>query len=70
MSLPVTDIEMPDSEGHFGEYGGRYVPPQLASALEEITVAYNTLKVDESFKKELYALYKNYAGRPSPLSLL
>ncbi|HOO40169.1 MAG TPA: tryptophan synthase subunit beta [Syntrophales bacterium] len=68
MSLPVTDIEMPDSEGHFGEYGGRYVPPQLASALEEITVAYNTLKVDESFKKELYALYKNYAGRPSPLS--
>lgn len=59
---------MPNGEGRFGEYGGRYVPPQLETILEEITVAYNTLKNDESFKKELYALYKDYVGRPSPIS--
>jgi len=60
-------MEMPNAEGLFGEYGGRYVPPQLASALEEITVAYNTLKDDDGFRKELSALYKDYVGRPSPV---
>jgi len=68
MSSQIKTIEMPNGEGRFGEYGGRYVPPQLETILEEITVAYNTLKNDESFKKELYALYKDYVGRPSPIS--
>lgn len=67
MILRVKDMEMPNAEGFFGEYGGRYVPPQLASALEEITVAYNTLKDDDGFWKELSALYKDYVGRPSPV---
>jgi len=67
MSLRVKDIEMPDAEGRFGEYGGRYVPPRLASVLEEITVAYNALKDDESFRRDLYALYRDYVGRPSPV---
>jgi len=68
MSSQIKTLEMPNPEGRFGEYGGRYVPPQLEAILEEITVAYNALKNDESFKQELYALYKDYVGRPSPVS--
>ena len=68
MSSQIKTIEMPNAEGRFGEYGGRYVPPQLEAILEEITVAYNALKNDESFRKELYGLYKDYVGRPSPVS--
>jgi tryptophan synthase beta chain len=68
MNSQIKTIEMPNAEGRFGEYGGRYVPPQLEAILEEITVAYMALKDDESFKKELYALYKDYVGRPSPVS--
>lgn len=68
MNSQIKTIEMPNAEGRFGEYGGRYVPPQLEAILEEITVAYNAVKNDESFKKELYALYKDYVGRPSPVS--
>jgi tryptophan synthase beta chain len=62
------DIKMPDEEGRFGEYGGRYVPPQLDAVLEEITSAYNAIKDDPGFKEELYALYKDYVGRPSPIT--
>ncbi|HOO40339.1 MAG TPA: tryptophan synthase subunit beta [Syntrophales bacterium] len=68
MNSQTKTIEMPNAEGRFGEYGGRYVPPQLETILEEITIAYNALKNDEGFKKELHALYKDYVGRPSPVS--
>jgi tryptophan synthase beta chain len=68
MNSQIKNIEMPNAEGRFGEYGGRYVPPQLEAILEEITVAYLALKDDDSFKKELYARYKDYVGRPSPVS--
>ncbi|MDX9745445.1 MAG: tryptophan synthase subunit beta [Syntrophales bacterium] len=68
MSLMAQDIKMPDEEGRFGEYGGRYVPPQLDAVLEEITSAYNAIKDDPGFKEELYALYKDYVGRPSPIT--
>lgn len=68
MSSQSQNIEMPNAQGRFGEYGGRYVPPELEKILEEITVAYNALKDDPSFKKELYALYKDYVGRPSPVT--
>jgi len=68
MSSQIQDIAMPNGEGRFGEYGGRYVPPELEKILVEITTAYNTLKDDPSFKEELYALYKDYVGRPSPVT--
>jgi len=65
MSISYRNI--PDTRGYFGEYGGTYVPPQLESILQEITEAYEKIRDDESFQKELAYLYKHYVGRPSPI---
>ncbi len=67
MNSKITDVKMPDAEGRFGKYGGRYVPPQLEAILEEITAAYEAIKSDEGFQKQLYDLYRDYVGRPSPI---
>lgn len=53
--------------GHFGKYGGRYVPEMLIPALEKLEKAYISAKKDPEFKKEFKDLLKNYAGRPTPL---
>ena len=58
---------MPDERGHFGEFGGRYVPEMLMGALDELAEAYEKWKNDEQFQKELNDLYRNYSGRPTPL---
>ena len=58
---------MPDKEGFFGEYGGRFVPPMLEPVMQEITEAYEKIKDDPVFKEELYYLQKHYTGRPSPV---
>lgn len=55
-------------KGHFGEYGGRYVPEMLIPALEELEAAYVAAKKDKSFKKEFADLLKNFSGRPTPLT--
>jgi len=55
-------------DGHFGQYGGRFVPEALIPALEELTAAFNTAKSDPSFQKELAELHKTYSGRPSILT--
>ncbi len=60
-------IQLPDTDGFFGEYGGSFVPPQLESILQEITEAYNAIKDDPEFKAELELLYRDYVGRPSAL---
>ncbi|KKT01800.1 MAG: tryptophan synthase subunit beta, tryptophan synthase beta chain [Candidatus Peregrinibacteria bacterium GW2011_GWF2_43_17] len=53
--------------GHFGQYGGRYIPELLIPIMEELeTTFYEAIK-DSSFKTELNNLYKNYSGRPTPL---
>src|SRR5213082_2274565 len=57
----------PDSLGHWGRYGGRFVPETLMAPLEELTVAVEAARADESFQKELDSLLKDYAGRPTPL---
>src|ERR1700722_17098989 len=57
----------PDAGGHFGPYGGRYVPEVLMSPLEELQRTYEEAKQDPSFQSELDDLLKNYAGRPTPL---
>ncbi len=54
---------------HFGPYGGRYVPEMLIPALEELENAYLVHRKDQSFRKQLDFLQKNYAGRPTPLYL-
>ncbi|GJQ20573.1 MAG: tryptophan synthase beta chain [Bacteroidia bacterium] len=59
--------ERPDASGHFGPYGGRYIPETLFAASEELAQAYEALKGDESFKNELASALREFAGRPTPL---
>ena len=53
------------SAGHFGEYGGRFVPEALIGALNELEIAHNTAQKDPTFLAELAELHKTYTGRPS-----
>jgi len=57
----------PDAGGHFGPYGGRYVPETLMSPLEELEKAYLEARQDPGFRAELEDLLDRYAGRPTPL---
>ena len=57
----------PDTLGHFGPYGGRYVPEILMSPLEELEQAYGEARKDAGFQSELQSLLHDYAGRPTPL---
>jgi tryptophan synthase beta chain len=63
----MTSPRMPDALGHFGPYGGRFVPEVLMSPLEELEQAYYEAQRDASFGKELAGLLHHYAGRPTPL---
>jgi len=65
----MNTITQPDSLGHWGRYGGRFVPETLMAPLEELTAAYESAREDESFQSELDRLLRDYAGRPTPLSL-
>ena len=58
---------LPDRHGHFGPYGGKFVPETLMGALEELEDAYHSAKHDLKFKKDLDYYLKNFAGRPTPL---
>ena len=58
---------LPDANGHFGSYGGRFVPETLMQALGELEEAYEQSKNNEEFKSQLGSLLKHYAGRPTPL---
>jgi tryptophan synthase beta chain len=57
----------PDLLGHWGKYGGRFVPETLMAPLEELTDAYAASRDDASFQQELAELLQYYAGRPTPL---
>ena len=57
----------PDSGGHFGPYGGRFVPEVLMAPLEELEKAYCAASNDPQYQAELADLLHNYAGRPTPL---
>ena len=59
--------KFPDSKGHFGLYGGRYVGETLMPALLELNEAYNKIVPDPSFQFEFKKLLQDYAGRPTPL---
>ena len=60
-------VIQPDLLGHWGRYGGRFVPETLMAPLEELTAAFEAARADESFQKELDSLLRDYAGRPTPL---
>ena len=57
----------PDELGHWGSYGGRFVPETLMAPLEELTEAYQAACTDDGFCAELNELLRNYSGRPTPL---
>jgi tryptophan synthase beta chain len=59
--------EKPDGGGHWGRYGGRFVPETLMAPLEELTTAYQAARADLSFQQSLDALLRDYSGRPTPL---
>ena len=58
---------MPDATGHFGKFGGMFVPETLMSPLEELTKAYDDARKDPAFQEELDHLLGDYCGRPTPL---
>ncbi|MEW6715775.1 MAG: tryptophan synthase subunit beta [Nitrospirota bacterium] len=58
---------IPDKKGHFGQYGGRFVPETLMPALIELEKAYKKYRRDRDFLTKLALLQKDYIGRPTPL---
>ena len=59
--------QVPDATGHFGPYGGMFVPETLMAPLQELAAEYERAKKDPAFKNELKFLLEEYAGRPTPL---
>lgn len=60
---------MPDQHGHFGRYGGMFVPETLMAALNELSAEYDKARKDPAFQAELDRLLHEYVGRPTPLYL-
>jgi tryptophan synthase beta chain len=60
-------ISQPDAFGHWGPYGGRFVPETLVAPLENLAAAYEKAQKDSTFQQELEDLLTKYAGRPTPL---
>src|SRR5881392_31925 len=58
---------LPDAHGHFGVYGGMFVPETLMTALHELAAEYGRAKNDAQFQNELARLLRDFAGRPTPL---
>jgi tryptophan synthase beta chain len=67
MSATATLPTVPDQHGHFGKYGGMFVPETLMAALTELTHEYETARKDPDFQAELDRLLHEYVGRPTPL---
>jgi len=66
MIIPALS-QLPDPSGHFGQFGGSYVPETLISPLAALTKAYLRYKDDPEFREEFEFLLEHYAGRPTPL---
>ncbi len=60
-------LEMPDSNGYFGEYGGQVIPPELKAIMDDINDSYENVRKTAAFQNELQELYADYVGRPSPI---
>ncbi|MDR9405691.1 MAG: tryptophan synthase subunit beta [Spiribacter sp.] len=67
INAPVDYAHFPDLSGHFGPYGGRFVPELLIAPLEELSAAYERFREDPQFQSELLADLQYYVGRPTPL---
>jgi len=67
MYIPSASKFDPDSNGHFGIFGGRYVPETLMPALLKLAQEYESIRFDKEFWEEVHYYLKDYVGRPSPL---
>src|SRR6201989_1574467 len=67
MRASVELDQMPDVQGHFGEYGGVFVPETLMPAISELRDEYERARQDPQFKFELDRLLRSFCGRPTPL---
>jgi tryptophan synthase beta chain len=64
----IGDTPCPDEFGHYGFYGGRFVPETLMKPLQDLEEAYKSARQDPSFQAELEQLFREYSGRPTPLT--
>ncbi len=64
---PLTTTSLPDATGHFGTFGGRFVPETLVAALDELTAEYEKAQADPTFHEELDGLLADFCGRETPL---
>ena len=62
-----TNAKIPDAQGHFGPYGGRYVPETLMHPLQELEDEYFRAQHDPEFKREFEYYLREFCGRPTPL---
>jgi tryptophan synthase beta chain len=62
----ITESE-PDERGHWGKFGGRYVPETLVAPLDELTNEFMRARMDPDFREQLNQLLRDYCGRPTPL---
>jgi tryptophan synthase beta chain len=63
----IDPVRLPDAAGHFGRFGGRFVPETLMAPLVELEKAYRAAMKDKRFRSRLHGLLGSYAGRPTPL---
>ena len=63
----VVQLDLPDAQGHFGPYGGRYVPETLMHPLQELEAEYFRAQHDPEFQRELSYYLTEFVGRPTPL---
>jgi tryptophan synthase beta chain len=68
LGLIPADSAVPDAAGHFGVFGGRFVPEALIAALDELAAAYAAARSDPVFLAELDHLARSYTGRPTPIT--
>jgi tryptophan synthase beta chain len=66
-TIRLDPLSLPDAGGHFGRFGGRFVPETLMSPLAELEEAYAAARRDRAFGRRLRELLTTYAGRPTPL---
>jgi len=66
-SPKIDRFSLPDAGGHFGAYGGVFVPETLMTALQELEQAYDAARIDPQFQADLKHHLKEFAGRPTPL---
>lgn len=65
--MKLVETQLPDANGHFGPYGGRFVPETLFTPLAELEAAYAAARQDPAFRSELANLLRDFCGRPTPL---